>query len=70
MSRLGDLTEVENTQPHWAAAKKYNHLRVQFPDGVEKSLLFTDKEIVRALNRAEKNIEDLPKVGWIRDFLD
>tara|TARA_B110000495_G_C22883042_1_gene514998 strand:+ start:473 stop:685 length:213 start_codon:yes stop_codon:yes gene_type:complete len=70
MSRLGDLTVVENTQPHWAAAKKYNHLRVEFPDGEEKSLLFTDSEIVNALKRADKNTEDLPEVSWIRDIFD
>jgi hypothetical protein len=68
--RLGDLQTVENTDPHPAANLKYNHIRVQFPSGEERSLLFTDKEIHRALDRADKNPEDLPKVNCLRDLLD
>lgn len=68
--RLGDLQEVENTNPHPAANLKYNHIRVEFPCGEEKSLLFTDAEILRALARAEKNPEDLPKVSCLRDIFD
>lgn len=70
MNRLGDLTEVDNKNPHWKAATKYNHLRVQFPNGDEKSLLFTDNEIKRALDRASKNPEDILKVSWLRDLFD
>ena len=68
--RLGDLQSVENQDPHPAANLKYSHIRVQFPCGEERSLLFTDKEILRALDRADKNPEDLPKVNWLRDLLD
>jgi hypothetical protein len=68
--RLGDLQRVFNKNPHWAALAEYNHIRVQFPNGEEKSLLFTDKEIQKALERAEKNPEDLPKVSWLRDLVD
>ena len=68
--RLGDLQEVLNSNPHWKAAKKYNHIRIQFPSGMEKHLLFTDKEIQNALNRADKNKEDLPDVNWLRDTFD
>jgi hypothetical protein len=68
--RIADLQEVLNKNPHWAAAKKYNHIRVEFPDGTEKSLLFTDREIENALDRASKNLEDLPKVCWLRDLFD
>ncbi|HOS17495.1 MAG TPA: hypothetical protein PKX15_10840 [Bacteroidales bacterium] len=68
--RLGDLQRVINQNPHWAALKEYNHIRVQFPNGKEKHLLFTDKEIQRAIDRANKNPEDLPKVSWVRDFFD
>jgi hypothetical protein len=68
--RIADLQEVLNTNPHWAAAKKYNHVRIQFPNGEEKSLLFTDKEIENALYRASRNEEDLPKVSWLRDLFD
>jgi hypothetical protein len=68
--RLGDLQVVDNKNPHWKAASKYNHLRVQFPNGEEKSLLFTDKEIQNAFNRASKNPEDILKVSWVRDLFD
>jgi hypothetical protein len=68
--RIGDLQKVFNKNPHWAALKEYNHIRIQLPDGGERSLLFTDKEIQKALDRADKNLEDLPQVSWIRDLLD
>lgn len=69
-NRLGDIQEIVNSNPHWKAAKQYNHLRVQFPNGDEKSLLFTDKEIQNALKRADKNPEDLPNTGWLRNLFD
>lgn len=68
--RIGDLQTVENKNKHRAAAAKYSHLRVQLEDGREISLLFTDKEIFRAQNRALKNPEDLPKVCKFRDLFD
>lgn len=68
--RLADLQEVCNKNPHWKAASKYNHIRVEFPNGDEKSLLLTDNELQRALDRASKNKEDIPSVSWIRDLFD
>lgn len=68
--RLGDLQEVLNQDKLPAAAKKYSHLRVQLPSGEETSLLFTDYEIKKAIERAKKNPEDLPQVGWLRDLFD
>jgi hypothetical protein len=68
--RIGDLQKVLNKNPHWAALTEYNHIRIQTPDGCEKSLLFTDAEIKKALARAEKNPEDLPTVSWLRDIID
>jgi hypothetical protein len=68
--RLGDLQKVINSNPHWAALTEYNHIRVQFPNGEERSLLFTDKEIEKASIRANKNPEDLPKVSWLHDLFD
>jgi len=68
--RIGDLQKVLNKKPHWAALTEYNHIRIQFPDGCEHSLLLTDTELKRALARADKNTEDLPKVSWLRDVID
>jgi len=67
--RLGDVTKVKNAEAKFGAALKYNHIRVQFPSGDEKHLLFTDWQIKLGLKRAEKNPEDLPKVSWIRDII-
>lgn len=70
MSRLADITVVENTVPHFAANLNYNFIRVQLEDGTEIPLLFTDAELKRAKERAEKNPEDLPKTNWIRNLFD
>jgi hypothetical protein len=68
--RMGDLVRVKNLKKKPAAADKYNHIRVQFPDGCERKMLFTDHAIKVALERAEKNPEDLPDVSWLRDVFD
>jgi len=68
--RIGDLKEVINRNPRFHAAKKYNYIRVQFPNGMEVPLLFTNNQIKRAIERANKNPEDLPEVSWIRNLLD
>lgn len=70
MNRIADLTEVVNQNPHWAALKKYNHIRIQFPDGLERSILLTDRELQSGLDRANKNQSDLPEVCWLRDVFD
>jgi hypothetical protein len=68
--RIADLVKVENKQPHWAANKEYNAVRIQFPNGEEKTLLFTDSEIAKALDRAQKNSEDVPKISKLKDLFD
>jgi hypothetical protein len=67
--RRCELVEVENKDPKFNAALKYNHVRIQFPDGCERSLLFTDKEVERAIYTACQNEEDLPIGGWLRESL-
>ena len=69
-NRIGDLTTVENKDKHFAANSRYNYIRVQFQNGEEAKLLFTDFEIKRALIRAAKNPEDLPDVSVLRDLFD
>lgn len=68
--RIADMQTVVNNLPHPAAAAKYNHIRVQFENGKEEHLLFTDTEIKKALERARKNPEDCPKVSLFRDIFD
>ncbi len=68
--RIGDLQEVENKNPHPAAARKYDFIRAQTESGEEIGLLFTPGEIKRAALRAIKNPEDTPNVSKIRDLFD
>jgi len=68
--RIGDVTEVLNKNKHHLAAAEYNHIRIQFPDGCEQHLLFTDHQLTRAFYRAQKNEEDLPTKTWIHELTD
>jgi len=68
-NRMGDMQEVINKNKLPAAAKTYNHLRVDL-DGQEIHLLLTNNDVKVALKRAAKNPEDLPKISWLRDILD
>ena len=68
--RMGDVVSVENTERRFGAAPVYLYLRVQLETGEEVPLLFTDFEMVQAMNRAKANTEDLPKVSWVRNILD
>jgi hypothetical protein len=69
--RRCEMIEVENKNPKLNAALKYNHVRIEFPDGCERSLLFTDNEVKKAIYTAIQNVEDLPTYGWLREtFLE
>jgi len=48
---------------------EYNHLRLQFSDGSERHMLFTNKEMTRAFKRASAKIrsKDKPKTTWIHE---
>ncbi len=69
VKREGDVKGIDNKNPHHKAALKYNHIRVQFPDKSERSLLFTDSQVINAMHRAEQNQEDLPKRSWVTEFV-
>lgn len=68
--RIGDLQSVDNKNRRFGSTTKYNFIRVQLEDGKEVPLLFTDKEILNARIRAQKNPEDLPKVSTFRNIFD
>jgi hypothetical protein len=70
MARISDLKTVGNKNPHFAANTNYNYIRVQLEDETEVPLLFTDFELKRAKERADKNLEDIPKTSWIRNLFD
>lgn len=68
--RIGDLQAVKNTFKHMLACEAYYHIRVEDPKGNEFHLLLTANELMRALERAYKNEEDLPVPGPLQDLLD
>lgn len=70
--RIGDVQRLPNIKPKPAAAKHYNLVRLQLPDGEETVAAFTDHELTRAIARGKKNPEDTArmKVGRVRDWLD
>lgn len=68
--RIGDIVTVENKDRKFAAAPKYNYFRLQKEDGEEIELLATDEDMRRMQERANKNREDLPEIGWLRDLVD
>lgn len=68
--RIGDVLIVENTNKITNADSEYYYIRVQMPDGEETPLMFTESELKIAVERAKKNVEDVPKVGWLRNLLD
>ena len=68
--RIGDLMTVANKNKKFAANTSYKYLRVQDENNDEFELLFTENEIRIARERALKNPEDLPTVGWLRNLLD
>jgi len=68
--RMGDLQKVDNKDRKFGSNSEYYYIRVQRENNDEVALLFTEHEIKVALDRAEKNTEDLPEVGKIRDFFD
>jgi len=68
-NRLGDIQIVKNKKPKPNAKKHYCFVRVQAGKR-EVNLLFTQREIKMALRRAERNPEDLPKIGWLQDLFD
>lgn len=68
--RIGDMQLVKNTLKRLNACDVYLHIRTQDTHGCEFHLLLTEHEVKRAMMRALKNEEDLPKPGVLQDLLD
>ena len=57
---VGRITTIENRNAHFNADETYHHVRVFL--GKEKvHLLFTDKDIEKALYRVKKNFDDIER---------
>ena len=57
---VGKMTTINNGKAHFNADTTYHHIRVLL--GKERvHLLFTDKDIEKALHRVKKNFDDIEK---------
>lgn len=67
----GRLIEVENTERKFGSASSYIAVQVENEDGSnERCILFTQDEINKAQERANKNPEDLTKKGFLTNLFD
>jgi hypothetical protein len=67
----GRLITVDNTDRIFGSADSYIAIQVEDADGGnERCLLFTDAEIAKAEERANKNPEDLTEKGFFTNLLD
>jgi len=67
----GRMIPVENTDRKFGSATSYMAIQVEDADGCnERCLLFTDAEIAKAQERANRNPEDLTQKGFITNLLD
>lgn len=72
-TKAGRIIEVINTKRRKfsRAARTYFAVWTENEAGdQEECLLFTKKEIERARDRAQKNLEDIPEKGWITNLFD
>lgn len=68
--RPGRTVRVYNKdKKHWNANKEYIAVIVKYL-GEDVCLLFTDKELAKAENRANNNPEDIPKKSFLNNLLD
>jgi hypothetical protein len=69
--KAGRLIKVFNSKPKPNAKSWYVSIWVEDADGKnERCLLFTENEIKRAEERANKNREDLTNKNFFTNFLD
>lgn len=69
--KQGRLIRVQNADRTFGSSDVYIAVQVENADGSnERCLLFTEKEIQAAQERADKNKEDLTTKSFITDMLD
>jgi hypothetical protein len=69
--KLGRLIRVKNTERTLGSADLYIAVQVEDADGSnERCLLFTEKEIESAQERADNNKEDLTTKSFFTDLID
>lgn len=69
--KQGRLIRVQNTDRTFGSADVYIAVQVEDADGSnERCLLFTEKELAVAQERADKNKEDLTTKSFITNLID
>jgi len=64
-----ELKRIESKQSTRLIASQYNHIRIQFADNSDRSFLFTDGQIERAIKAAKSYTKtEMPKMTWVREF--
>jgi len=63
-SRILMKEKVDNTERKFGEALNYFPVVIESASGVVKCGMFTEDEIEKAIVRAEKNREDIPKSLW------
>jgi hypothetical protein len=68
--KRGKVIQVENKNKKFGANSDYYAIWVENSKGSEYCLLFTEYELNRAKDRANKNPEDIPAKGFFTDLFD
>lgn len=69
--KAGRIIRVKNKMKKLAANPVYYSVWVEDADGNnERCLLFTEKELQKAEDRASKNLEDLTEKSFFTDIFD
>ena len=56
--------KVVNTERVFGSALEYFPVKIESSNGMTKWAMFTEREIKTAIERADKNQEDIPKSFW------
>ena len=67
-SKINLTEKIENTERKFGEALEYFPAKVVNAEGVEEWAMFTETEITKAVERAKKNKEDIPKSVWDKFF--
>ena len=60
---------VDNTERRFGSAQEYFPIMVHDTKGYAVAAMFTENEILKAVERAKKNAEDLPENDpWFESF--
>jgi len=68
--KQGKIIEVDNKGRKFGANEEYYAIWIEDSKKREKCLLFTKHQLTVAQERAEKNLEDIPKKGFWSNLFD